>query len=366
MTTGKFYRYTSILALISLFGFLSYNVMEPFLPAIAWAVVLGIVFYPLFAFISKYTKWKSAAAALTTLVILFIIIMPSFYISRQLANEVTHLIQYTEFTQLLDFSQYPVINRAINRPVNWLTGQMRNMGIAVDYRALITENISEIGKNIIPKLTYGVKNIIDMASTFALMMFTLFFILVDGPAFVEKIRIMLPFSEGQKDRLVKDIKDMVVTAIYGGLAVGLAQGMVSGVIFYLLDLWSPVLLGALTGLMSFVPLMGAVSVWATVDAVLFLTGSYKEAVILLILGATVISTIDNILRPVIVKGRTNVPILIVFFTIIGGINFFGFIGIVLGPLVFVLFILLIDIFMTFEETAGIIGGLNDEAWKYGK
>ncbi|MBF0568677.1 MAG: AI-2E family transporter, partial [Nitrospirae bacterium] len=76
--------------------------------------------------------------------------------------------------------------------------------------------------------------------------------------------------------------------------------------------------------------------------------------------------IDNVLRPVIIRGRTNVPILIVFFTIIGGINFFGFIGIVMGPLVFVLFVSLIDIFMTFEEAAGILRELPDEVAKYGK
>ncbi|WP_420264882.1 AI-2E family transporter [Candidatus Magnetominusculus dajiuhuensis] len=361
MSTGKFYRYTSILALIGVFGFLSFHVMEPFLPAIAWAVVLGIVFYPLFAFISKYARWRHAASALTTIIILFIIIMPSFYISTQLAKEVKHLIQYTQdkqFTELMDFSHY--------RPVNWLLEHLRREGVPVDYGALLTENFSEISKNVMPKLTYGMKNILDIATTFALMMFTLFFIFADGPAFIDKIRNMLPFSEGQKDRMAKDIKDMVVTAIYGGLAAGLAQGILSGITFYLLDLWSPVLLGALTGLMSFVPLMGAVSVWAAVDAVLFLTGSYNEAIILLFVGVVVTTAIDNVLRPVIIRGRTNVPILIVFFTIIGGINFFGFIGIVMGPLVFVLFVSLIDIFMTFEEAAGILRELPDEVAKYGK
>ncbi|MBF0517592.1 MAG: AI-2E family transporter [Nitrospirae bacterium] len=333
--------------------------MEPFLPAIAWAIVLGIVFYPLFAFISRFAKCRRVAAAFTTIVILFIIIMPSFYISRQLAAEVTHLIAYSEgkqFGQLMDFSHY--------RAVNWLLEQLRSGGVTVDYGALLTENFSEIGKNIVPKLTYGVKNIVDLASTFAMMMFTLFFIFADGPEFVEKIRNMLPFSEGQKDRMATDIKDMVVTAIYGGLAVGLAQGIFCGLTFYLLDLWSPVLLGALTGLMSFVPLMVAVSVWAAVDAVLFMTGSFKEAIIVLFAGVAVIITIDNILRPIIIRGRTNVPILIVFFTIIGGVNFFGFIGIVLGPLVFVLFVSLIDIFMTFEEAAGIIREIPEEVGRY--
>ncbi|MBF0319509.1 MAG: AI-2E family transporter [Nitrospirae bacterium] len=365
MSAGKFYRYTSILALLGLFGFLSFNVMEPFLAAIAWAVVLGIVFYPLFVFICKHIKWKPVASALTIIVILFIIIVPFFYFSTQLTKEVKHLIQYTQdkqFGQFMDFSSY--------RPVNWLIEHlhMKNGDGQVDYGALITENFSEIGKNIMPKLTYGVKNILNLVITFVLMMFTMLFIFIDGPAFINQIRNMLPFSEKQKDRLTKDVKDMVVTAIYGGLAVGLTQGILSGITFYLLDLWSPVILGALAGLMSFVPLMGAVSVWGTVDAVLFLNGSYKEAVILFIVGAGVISTIDNILRPIITKGRTNVPILIVFFTIIGGINFFGFIGIVMGPLVFVLFISLFEIFRTFEEADGVVAEMEypDEAAQYGK
>ncbi|MCG6553335.1 MAG: AI-2E family transporter [Candidatus Magnetominusculus sp. LBB02] len=353
MLSGQFYRYTSFLALIGLFGFFAYSVMEPFLPAIAWAVVLSIVFYPLFAVIFKYTGRRHAAAALTILVILFIIIVPSFYICTQLAKEVRHLIQYVgdkQFVELMDFSHYKFIK--------WIAVRLGHMGVRLDYGALLVKNLTEIGQDIMPKITYGVKNIMDMASTFAMMMFTLFFVLVDGPAFMVKVRNMLPFSEGQKDRLVRDIKDMVITAIYGGLAVGLAQGLLSGITFYLLDLWSPSLLGALAGVMSFVPLLGAVSVWAAVDTVLFVTGAYKEAIVVLVVGTAVISVIDIILKPIIVRGRVNIPILIVFFMIIGGINFFGFIGIVMGPLIFVLFISLIDIFMTFEEAAGILRELK--------
>ncbi|MBF0520203.1 MAG: AI-2E family transporter [Nitrospirae bacterium] len=341
---NKFYI-VSLVILILVFGFLSYQVMEPFLTAIAWALVLGIVFYPLFLLIGRVVKWRVGASLITLFIIVFMIAGPIFYMFMLMGKEVKLLIEY------LNDTNYESITHVFTlRPVTWFLEHVhvKPPNSDLDIKALINENVVKIGQNIMPHLTYGVKNVFIGILNFTIMVFTLFFFFIDGPRFINKIMALLPFSKSHRARLSKEIKDMVISAIYGGVVVSFSQGIVAGLVFYFLDVKAPVLLGTFTVLMSFIP-GGAVAVWGVVDIILFLNGSYTHGIILLLAGTFGISMIDNILRPIIVSGRTNVPVLIIFFAVIGGIKEFGMVGIIMGPLVLVLFVSLVEIFRTIEE-----------------
>ncbi len=319
--------------------------MEPFLTAIAWALVLGIVFYPLFLLIGRFVKWRAGASLITLFIIVFIIAGPFFYMFMLMGKEVKHLIEY------LNETNYESITRIFSyRAVTWFLSHLhaKPPNGDLDIKTLINENVVRIGQNIMPHLTYGVKNVFIGILNFIIMVFTLFFFFIDGQKFINKLMKLLPFSENHRAKLAKEIKDMVISAIYGGVAVSFSQGLVAGFVFYFLGVKAPVLLGAFTVLMSFIP-GGAVVVWGAVDIVLFIDGSYTAGFILLLAGVFGISMIDNIVRPVIVSGRTNVPFLIVFFTVIGGLKVFGMVGIIMGPLVLVLFVSLVEIFRTMEE-----------------
>ncbi|MBF0517591.1 MAG: AI-2E family transporter [Nitrospirae bacterium] len=348
IANDKFYVIT-LLLLMLLFGFLMFNVIRPFLNPIAWAVVLGIVFYPVYQFIGKYVAWRNVSSLITVLIIVFIIIGPFTYILILMGRELMSLIHYVE-TEV--FGQYTDILSIA--PIKWLDDRFHILKYIDKYigtdeiKTKLLSNISAFAQSVVPRLTIGFKNLLGVVADFSLMLITLYFFFLDGPAFMNKVRDYLPFTDVQKDRLVSQTKDMVVSAIYGGVAVALSQGVAAGLVFYFLGIRAPLLLGAATYLMSFIP-FGAMIIWGGVDVFLFLEASYVKGFILLLAGTFGISMIDNILRPMIVSGRTNISFLLIFFTVIGGLGYFGLIGLILGPLVVVIFLSLFDIFRTIDE-----------------
>jgi predicted PurR-regulated permease PerM len=212
----------------------------------------------------------------------------------------------------------------------------------------IADNISKLGKEMVGKITKGATNVITISLDFVFMVFSIFFFLRDGPEFLSRVRDYMPFSEEQKDRLVKQIRDIVISTIYGGVAVAIVQGTIAGFAFLILGISNPVVWGLATSIASFVPLLGASSIWVPAMLYLFLTGAILKGIALAIIGLFGISLIDNILKPIIIGSRTKMPILVIFFSVLGGIKLFGLIGLIMGPLVIALFVSVIEIFRSVE------------------
>jgi predicted PurR-regulated permease PerM len=128
----------------------------------------------------------------------------------------------------------------------------------------------------------------------------------------------------------------VIASVGAGLLVAAAQGAIGGVVFWLLGIGAPVLWGVVIGFCSLVPVVGAAIVWAPTAIGLLLSGEIARGVILLLVGAFGISMVDNVLRPLLLSGKTSVSGLVIFFGLLGGVAAFGFIGLVIGPLVLVI------------------------------
>jgi len=180
------------------------------------------------------------------------------------------------------------------------------------------------------------------------MAFTIFFLFKDGPGFLEKIRDYLPFSEKHRNRLVSQTKDMIVSTIYGGVVVAIVQGILGGLAFAVLGIRSPVFWGSSMALMSFVPVVGTSVIWVPASLILLSQGAYAKGIALILIGVFVISMVDNVLKPLIIGGRTKMPTIIIFFTVLGGIKVFGLLGLIMGPLVFALFLSVFQIFKAIE------------------
>mgnify|MGYP001052744582 CR=1 FL=1 len=344
MVINRFYLFVLIAAVLVL-GFLSYQVIRPFLSPIAWAIVLSIVFYPVYAHTVKYIKWKSLASLITLGIILLIILGPFAYLSYSLVSELITLADYLEsgrLETLKDVLQYPLIKSAVDKILSLLNTTEEELNKA------IIDNVSQLGKELVGRITKGMANIVTVSLNFALMVFSLFFFLRDGPELLGKAREYVPFSEEQKDRLRDRIKDIVVSTIYGGVAVAIVQGIIAGGAFYILGISTPVVWGLATFIASFIPLLGASIIWVPVTVYFFIKGAVVKGIALALIGIFGISLIDNVLRPIIIGGRTKMPFLIIFFSILGGIKLFGLLGIIMGPLVLALFVSVIEIFRSVE------------------
>ncbi len=344
VNTNRFYIYSLIL-LSLLLGYLVYQIMSPFLRAIAWAVVLSILFYPLYAYLGSRLRWRSVASVVTLAIILVIIIGPVSYLAVLMVGEIQHVAGYIEN------GEFATIESILDQPrVKWFLDHIAPIFGAenVDYGKILVDGVNSMGRNLLEKMTTGAKNIFAALVDLVFMSLTIFFVLRDGPRFLERFRDYMPFSEEQKDRLEVQAKDMVVSTIYGGVVVALVQGTMGGLAFFFVGIPAPVIWGMAIAIMSFIPMLGTFSIWFPAVIYLFLQGMYPQGLILFFIGAFGISMVDNILKPIIIGERTKMPTLIIFFSVLGGIKLFGLIGLILGPLAVALFISVLEIFRNIE------------------
>ncbi|HMK43700.1 MAG TPA: AI-2E family transporter [Dissulfurispiraceae bacterium] len=340
MGSRKFYLFIMIV-LVLLLGFMTFEVLQPFFLPLAWAVVLSILFFPMYDFLLRHVKLRSIASLITVLFICSLILGPFSYVAYAFIDEMRSISSSFQLTNKL--AQHPYLQ--------WIYDKIiRVFGVPeAQFDKAIIENLGHVRDFVLEKATSGFGDVVLFFVNFLLMVFAIFFMLIDGPRFLQKGKNYMPFSEDQKQRLGNQIHDIVVSTIYGGVIVGLVQGLITGVAFAVLDFKSPVLWGFATAIASFIPLLGAFAIWGPAVVFLFAKGMTYKAIALLLIGVFGISLIDNVLKPLIIGNRVKMPMLIILFSVLGGIKVFGLIGLILGPLVIALFVSVLEIFRTFES-----------------
>ena len=250
---------------------------------------------------------------------------PLSYVSYQLAVELQNISFEHATEEIVGVFNHPRIQPLVERILSLFSIT------EAEFRASVVGNLTRLGKNLLGLAGGRISDVITGAFDFVLMAFTLFFLLKDGPKFLEKMRDYMPFPEHEKKQLTKQIKDVVVSTIYGGVIVALAQGLIGVIAFAVVGIRAPVLWGMAMSITSFIPIVGCALVWVPATLYLFVKGLTTQAIILAAIGIFAISTVDNVLRPIIIRGRVSMPLVLVFFSVFGGIQVFGLLGLVLGP-----------------------------------
>ncbi|MCX8027141.1 MAG: AI-2E family transporter [Thermodesulfovibrionales bacterium] len=331
---NNWFYYLVLLAITLGLGYLTFLLFAPFITPIAWGIILSLVFYPVYVFIQKHIKSPTLSSIITLLIIVLTILGPVSYISIMLVQEITSIaleIRDGKMDFFVDLMQHPKLYSSFEKILSFF-----HMN-AQEFEKKLEEAIINLSKEILSRVTKSVGNVIGFVVDFVFMTFSIFFILKDGKTFLSNISEYLPFSPTQKEKLIIQFKDIVVSTVYGGISVAVLQGILTGITLAFLGFKSPVLWGFVTSVVSFVPLLGAAVVWGPAAIYLFIKGSIIKGVILTIVGIFGISMIDNILKPIIIGSKTKLPVIVIFFSVLGGLGLFGLIGLVAGPLVVVLF-----------------------------
>ena len=239
-------------------GYLTYEILQPFLAALAWAAVFSIVFLPgIYFYIAVYQIY-GFCIFLTVVLILFVIVGPFFSLSFVLLKELRAV------AEKLDNEALDSIKGVLNDPViSRFTAKLQShFGIKdIEIGDIIVGNLKKFGESLLNNLSLWVSNIARIIIDFIFMSFAIFFLLKDGPDFLNKIKAYLPFSDEQKTKLASQTKDMIVSTVYGGIMVAMVQGLLGGIAFFALDIKSPVLWGTTMAIMSFLPMLGTFTVW---------------------------------------------------------------------------------------------------------
>jgi predicted PurR-regulated permease PerM len=312
---------------VTLFAYLAYAVIRPFLAPLAWAAILAMTLNPLSRRIEARTG-PSRAALATTLVAALVIVGPLAILVSALAGEMPLAL---EFVRTLP-------ERATPERLQAAWDMVRNrvpVALPQDPTELISQGAQQVAAYVAPQVGSLVANVASTLASLVVMLFTLFFLLRDGHAIGDLIRRLLPFPAHERERLITRTQDLVLASVGAGLSVAAAQGLIGGLAFWGLGAGAPVAWGAAIAFASLIPVIGTWLVWAPVAVWWLLTGEVVRGLVLFGVGAGIIGMVDNVLRPILLSGRTSVNGLVIFIGLLGGVSAFGFVGLVLGPIVLV-------------------------------
>jgi predicted PurR-regulated permease PerM len=194
-----------------------------------------------------------------------------------------------------------------------------------------------------------VKGVVGFLFSLVITLAVLFFLLRDGEVFSSALLRLLPFGREQNEKLLHLTTDLVAASVTSTLAIAGIQGVLGGVAFALLGIGAPAVWGIVMGILALLPLVGASIVWLPAAAWLVLSGSVVRGVVLLLVGALVLGNVDNVVRPWLMAGSARLNTLVLLVSLMGGVAAFGFIGIILGPLVAALLTALLGTYLLAPE-----------------
>jgi predicted PurR-regulated permease PerM len=337
-----------ILFLTFLSIYLLYQILSPFLSSIIWAILLAMVFYPLFQKLQRVLKKREVfSAIIMTLLVLIIIVLPFTLLMVSLASEVVDVYHRAE--EMIRTGQLQAyLERAKEIPIlKWILARLsEHIDFSqADPLPLLLKNLKQISTFIFNQSTTLLKGFSTFIAGFFFTLLSLYYLFKDGSRFFNGLKEIIPLPPKERDLLIQRFKDMIYATIYGGILIAIIQGILGGLFFWILGLPSPIFWGTAMALLSFIPIGGTALIWAPAGIILLIGGAVLKGLVLLGLGVFVISMVDNLLRPFFISTKTNIHPLLLFFAVLGGIQAFGLIGVVAGPLVATLFLTLIEIYI---------------------
>ena len=215
----------------------------------------------------------------------------------------------------------------------WVRGKLPWLPTEQDVVARVGASVGDMAGFMASRAGALVKGVAVLVFNLAITLGLLFFLLRDSAAFAAGFRRLLPFGPEQNERLVALAEELVSASVTATLAIGVVQGIVGGITFALLGIRGAAVWGLVMGILSFLPLVGATLIWLPASLWLLLSGSVTKGVILLAVGVGIMGNVDNVVRPLLLSGKSRMNTLVLIVSLMGGVSAFGFIGIVLGPLV---------------------------------
>ena len=291
-------------------------------------LILVMFFYPVNKWLSSKIQNKIVTSLLMTALTIILIIVPVGLLITSIgddAREVYFLVANLD----VDVASESIYNvTGLNVDIAELTDPL-----IMDLSVYLRDNIPNV-------LSFAT----DLFIKLFLLLFVIYYGFKEGDKIVKSLLDLLPFTDEQKDELVKKTKQVVGGVLYGQFLVALIQGILGGIAFWILGLSNPVFWGVVMGVLSFIPLLGTPIVWGPTAAYLIYIENYFAGIGLLLFGILVIMNVDNFLKPYLIGGRSGLHPLIVLIGILGGISLMGVIGFIVGPIILALSLIVIRFF----------------------
>lgn len=333
MSYRKFQTYFFV-GLLLASALLTLAVFRSYLVLLAFGGVFAIASRPLYKRFHKWFDSDTASAFLTVIVAATVVVLPMVLFAAGLTVEISNLLGGLKTHLSPD-----VFANALER---YLPPQLRDQVPALMEEGSVF--LRNLAQSISANLLALFSNALLVIFNFLIILISAYYLLKDGAAVKRQLLAISPLGDDHDDQVFRRVVTAVRAVITGTLIVGLVKGVVSALLFWVLGVPSPLFWGAMTGFASFIPMVGSSLITVPATIYLLAVGSYTQAVILGILSVAVIGTVDNFLQTFLVGSKTNIHPLLVLLSILGGLQFYGFAGFILGPLTLAVTMALLEIY----------------------
>jgi predicted PurR-regulated permease PerM len=319
-------RLTTVLSYgaLLLLGYLVFQIVEPFVKPLMWSAVFAIFFYPVYAKLLKKTS-PTWAAVLCTVGVTTLLIVPVLLVLLYAAREAV-----VASTQV----QAAINNGSVGMPahlMDWIRHRLPEAWRGVDIGDAIRQGAEKVGSYLATSVGSWLKNLFSFFLDLFILLFALFFMFRDGKQIVHALRHLIPFdAEIQKDML-EESRDLIFASVAVALLIAVIQGVLGGTAFALTGLGTPVFMGVLIAFFSIVPVVGSAIIWLPAAVWLGINGHWGKALLIVAICGGVAGVADNFVRPLLMRNRSRLNDLLLFISILGGLEGFGLLGLVAGP-----------------------------------
>ncbi|WP_260927449.1 AI-2E family transporter [Novosphingobium sp. 9] len=326
--------FIALVILVTL-GFL--YLLVPYFGAVLWGLVAAILFEPLTLRLAKAMGDRRTAAALIVLFgLIAVFIVPAILLGIGLVNEATTIYQKIQGGQIDPVKIVNSFRAELPRSVNGYINEHHLLDIN-NIRQMFGSNISGALQNVAGRLLIVGQGAFNFIAALGVMLYLTYFLLRNGDRYADIVRRSAPLRPALRDKLIEHFVVVVRATMKGTVVVGIAQGVLGGILFSVLGIEGAMLWGVLMGFCSLLPAVGSGLVWVPMAGYLFVTGQTLHAVIVLVAGFFVIGVVDNVLRPVLVGRDTRMPDFVVLIATLSGLELFGLNGLIVGPVIAALF-----------------------------
>ncbi|MCX5892024.1 MAG: AI-2E family transporter [Deltaproteobacteria bacterium] len=311
----------------------SYLIIKPYLLDIFMALVLFFTARQLYVGLCRLVRRRALASAITCLILLLVILIPLFSLMSIIA------------TQALDFSSQVTKGMQGGNVWPWISVKieaLKSYLVHLDLPLPPGEiDLAQIVQTVVTKASAFIyTNAIGLIKGFTyfffdllLVLFIAFFMFLQGDAFIAELIKLSPLEASHNEEILRETEITIKATLWGTVIVAVVQGFLGGMGFLFFGLPQPAFWGTVMIPAAVIPIVGSALIWGPAAIYLLFTGHIGAGVGLIIWGGVVVSVIDNVLKPILMKGSGETPTIFILFSILGGITYFGMIGFILGPLI---------------------------------
>ncbi len=319
---------------------LAFFLLKPLLLSIIFGIILAFIFSPVYDWLHKKTKMRNLSATLLCVLLILLIIVPLWFLVPVAINE---SIKIYLASQQMDL---------VTPLKNFFPSLFASEQLSSEIGSVISSFVTKITNSLMNYFSKLILNFPTLFLQFLVVLFTFFFILRDKEHIIKYVQSLLPFSKEVETKLFKSSRGITVSVLYGQVVIGIVQGIVAGLGFFIFKVPSALLLTILAALAGIFPIIGTAIIWVPVVIYLLVGGNTFAALGVLLFGI-LSSIIESFLKPVFVSKRTNLNPSIILISMLGGLFMFGILGIILGPLIIAYLLIILDIYRD-KKVSGIL------------